>query len=84
VATSDTYDATVDGGWQIPGEPYSSAPGSEFMWWRSRMLGGRTNHWARDSFRMGPYDLKPKTKETLNPGTASATIRPNHDRSEPK
>jgi choline dehydrogenase-like flavoprotein len=34
------FDATVDGGWQVPGEPYSSAPGSKFMWWRSRMLGG--------------------------------------------
>lgn len=59
------YDATVDGGWQIPGEPYSSAPGSEFIWWRSRMLGGRTNHWARNSFRMGPYDFKPRSRDGL-------------------
>lgn len=59
------YDATVDGGWEMPGEPYSSAPGSEFLWWRSRMLGGRTNHWARNSFRMGPYDFKPKTRDGL-------------------
>jgi choline dehydrogenase-like flavoprotein len=59
------YDATVDGGWQIPGEPYASAPGSEFMWWRSRMLGGRTNHWARNSFRMGPYDFKPHSRDGL-------------------
>ena len=59
------YDATVDGGWQMPGEPYTSAPGSEFMWWRSRMLGGRTNHWARNSFRMGPYDFKPRTRDGL-------------------
>jgi choline dehydrogenase-like flavoprotein len=59
------YNATVDGGWQVPGEPYSSAPGSEFMWWRSRMLGGRTNHWARNSFRMGPYDFKPRSRDGL-------------------
>lgn len=59
------FDATVNGGWQIPGEPYSSAPGSEFMWWRSRMLGGRTNHWARNSFRMGPYDFKPRSRDGL-------------------
>ncbi len=59
------YDATVGGGWQVPGEPYSSAPGSEFMWWRSRMLGGRTNHWARNSFRMGPYDFKPYSRDGL-------------------
>ena len=59
------FDATVDGGWQVPGEPYTTAAGSEFMWWRSRMLGGRTNHWARNSFRMGPYDFKPYTRDGL-------------------
>src|SRR4051794_31594155 len=44
------YDATVDGGWEIAGEPYTSAhktPEEEFRWWRPRMLGGRTNHWGR-------------------------------------
>ena len=34
------YDATVDGGWKVPGEPYTVAEGSEFKWWRSRMRGG--------------------------------------------
>ncbi|MBM4186161.1 MAG: GMC family oxidoreductase [Gemmatimonadetes bacterium] len=57
------YDATVDGGWRVPGEPYTNAPGSNFMWWRSRMLGGRTNHWGRISLRMGPYDFKPRTRD---------------------
>lgn len=59
------YDATVDGGWQVPGEPYSVADGSEFMWWRSRMLGGRTNHWGRISLRMGEYDFKPRSRDGL-------------------
>ena len=59
------YDATVDGGWQVPGEPYTTAPGSDFLWWRSRMLGGRTNHWGRISLRMGPYDFKPDTRDGL-------------------
>ena len=48
------YDATVDGGWQVPGEPYTNAtkkPEEEFLWWRARMLGGRTNHWGRISLR---------------------------------
>src|SRR5262245_1545797 len=27
------YDATVDGGWEVPGEPYTTAEGSEFTWW---------------------------------------------------
>ncbi|MGQ0703900.1 MAG: GMC family oxidoreductase [Gemmatimonadales bacterium] len=59
------YDATVDGGWEVPGEPYTNAPGSEFRWWRARMLGGRTNHWGRISLRMGPYDFKPKSRDGL-------------------
>ncbi|MDH3270793.1 MAG: GMC family oxidoreductase, partial [Gemmatimonadota bacterium] len=59
------YDATVDGGWQVPGEPYSSAEGTDFMWWRARMLGGRTNHWGRISLRMGPYDYKPRSRDGL-------------------
>lgn len=62
------YDATVDGGWTVPGEPYTNAidaTGRKFEWWRSRMLGGRTNHWGRYSFRNGPYDFKPRTRDGL-------------------
>ncbi|HLW79785.1 MAG TPA: GMC family oxidoreductase [Terriglobia bacterium] len=57
------FDATVNGGWHVNGEPYSSAPGNEFRWWRARMLGGRTNHWGRISLRMGPYDFKPYSRD---------------------
>ncbi len=42
------------GGWDIPGEPYTVAEGDRFMWFRGRMLGGRTNHWGRISLRFGP------------------------------
>ncbi len=59
------YDATVDGGWQVPNEPYTVAEGSEFLWWRPRMLGGRTNHWGRISLRFGPYDFKPYSRDGL-------------------
>ncbi len=62
------YDATVDGGWQMPGEPYVSAsddPKRKFWWWRARMLGGRTNHWGRISLRNGPYDFKAHTRDGL-------------------
>jgi choline dehydrogenase-like flavoprotein len=60
------YDATVDGGWSVPGEPYTVAPGSEdFLWWRPRMLGGRTNHWGRISPRFGSYDFKPYSRDGL-------------------
>jgi choline dehydrogenase-like flavoprotein len=50
-------------GWHLPGEPYSSAPGSNWTWWRSRVLGGKTNHWGRISLRMGPYDFKPYSRD---------------------
>lgn len=46
------------GGWDIEGEPYSAVEGTEFYWFRSRMLGGRTNHWGRISLRFGPDDFK--------------------------
>jgi choline dehydrogenase-like flavoprotein len=52
------FDATVDGGWDIPGEPYTLAEGTQFRWWRARMLGGRTNHWGRLSLRFGPDDFR--------------------------
>ena len=57
------FDATLVGGWQVPGEPYTNAPGSDWMWWRARMLGGRTNHYGRISLRMGPYDFKPYSRD---------------------
>lgn len=62
------YDATVDGGWQVPGEPYvniTQDPAGRFDWWRARMLGGRTNHWGRISLRNGPYDFKPRSRDGL-------------------
>jgi len=62
------HDSTVDGGWQVPGEPYTSAssdPTRQFWWWRARMLGGRTNHWGRISLRNGPYDFKPHSRDGL-------------------
>ncbi len=57
------FDATLSGGWTVPGEPYVNAPGSNWRWWRARMLGGRTNHYGRISLRMGPYDFKPYSRD---------------------
>ena len=62
------YDATIDGGWHVPGEPYVQTTQDEsgrFDWWRARMLGGRTNHWGRISLRNGPYDFKPHSRDGL-------------------
>jgi choline dehydrogenase-like flavoprotein len=46
------------GGWSLPGEPYTRAPGNQFDWFRVRQLGGRTNHWGRISLRFGPDDFR--------------------------
>src|SRR5947208_3262381 len=62
------HDATVDGDWQMPYEPYTNVntiPHEVFKWWRPRMLGGRTNHWGRISLRNGPYDFKARSRDGL-------------------
>ena len=59
------FDA-CDGGWDIEGEPFTIAEGSKFMWWRGRMLGGRTNHWGRISLRFGPDDFKGHSRDGLS------------------
>jgi choline dehydrogenase-like flavoprotein len=58
------FDACI-GGWSLDGEPYTTAPGTRFDWWRARMLGGRTNHWGRISLRFGPDDFRRRTLDGL-------------------
>ncbi|MEM9829843.1 MAG: GMC family oxidoreductase [Bacteroidota bacterium] len=58
------FDAAY-GGWEIEGEPYTRAEGTEFDWFRSHMVGGRTNHWGRISLRFGPKDFKRKDIDGL-------------------
>jgi choline dehydrogenase-like flavoprotein len=53
------------GGWSLDGEPFTQEKGTEWMWWRARMLGGRTNHWGRISLRFGPKDFKRKSIDGL-------------------
>ena len=53
------------GGWEINGEPYTRTPGTKFDWFRSHMLGGRTNHWGRISLRFGPKDFEHKDVDGL-------------------
>jgi choline dehydrogenase-like flavoprotein len=58
------FDAAL-GGWTLEGEPYTTGPGSQFDWFRSRMIGGRTNHWGRISLRFGPDDFRRKSLDGL-------------------
>ncbi len=48
------------GYWDIPDEPYTAALGNQFRWFRSRILGGRTNHYGRISLRFADYDFQPE------------------------
>ena len=54
-----------NGAWEIEGEPYVSAPGSKFRWFRSRIVGGRTNHWGRIALRMAPVDFKVRSHDGM-------------------
>jgi choline dehydrogenase-like flavoprotein len=58
------FDAAY-GGWELEGEPYTHKDDTKFDWFRSRMLGGRTNHWGRISLRFGPKDFKRKSIDGL-------------------
>ena len=70
------------GDWKVDGEPYTQKEGTDFMWWRSRMLGGRTNHWGRISLRFGPDDFKHKDIDGLgeNWPISYDDIKPYYDR----
>ncbi|WP_270087005.1 GMC family oxidoreductase [Sphingobacterium sp. SYP-B4668] len=73
------FDAAF-GGWQLEGEPYTKVAGTEFEWFRARMLGGRTNHWGRISLRMGPDDFKPTDGVTDEWPITYDEVKPYYDR----
>src|SRR2546428_892934 len=54
-----------NGAWEIEGEPYTSAPGSQFRWFRSRIVGGRTNHLGRIALRLAPVDFKSRSTDGM-------------------
>ena len=58
------FDAGL-GGWTLEGEPYTVAADQDFDWFRTRMLGGRTNHWGRISLRYGPDDFRRRSTDGL-------------------
>ncbi|MDQ3551933.1 MAG: GMC family oxidoreductase [Bacteroidota bacterium] len=69
-------------GWEIDGEPYTKEPGTQWDWWRARMVGGRTNHWGRISLRFGPKDFQRKSIDGLgeNWPITYNEIKPYYDR----
>ena len=59
------YFATTSGGWHLEGEPYTIAEGTKWQWFRSRIVGGRTNHYGRISLRFADYDFTPYSRDGL-------------------
>ena len=59
------YFSAVSGGWALDGEPYTVADGSQFQWFRSRVVGGRTNHYGRITLRFSDYDFAPYDRDGL-------------------
>src|SRR5580704_3867113 len=54
-----------NGAWEIEGEPYASAAGSTVRWFRSRIVGGRTNHWGRMALRFAPVDFRARSTDGM-------------------
>jgi choline dehydrogenase-like flavoprotein len=54
-----------NGSWEIEGEPYTVATGSRFRWFRSRVVGGRTNHWGRIALRFAPVDFRARSTDGM-------------------
>ena len=68
----------------IADEPYAVAPGSNFRWFRSRVIGGRTNHYSRVQLRYADYDFKPHDYDGIgwNWPISYQDIAPYYDKAE--
>ena len=76
---------TTSGGWELDGEPYTVADDTDDFWWfRSRIIGGRTNHYGRISLRFSDYDFKPRDRDGIgwNWPIAYEDLAPYYDRAE--
>ena len=43
--------------------PYTTEPGKPFLWVRARIVGGKTLHWGRMSYRLSDLDFKAATHD---------------------
>ena len=77
--------STTSGGWELDGEPYTVADDTDDFWWfRSRIVGGRTNHYGRMTFRFSDYDFNPRDRDGLgwNWPITYEDIAPYYDKAE--
>ncbi len=76
------YFSAPNGYWDVPGEPYTVAPGNEWKWFRSRILGGRTNHYGRITLRFSDYDFQPEDGLSDPWPVTYSEIAPYYDKAE--
>ncbi len=64
--------------------PYTTSPGTNYNWTRSRCLGGRTMHWARATDRMADYEFKAASRDGYGMDWAVSyrDMKPYYDRVE--
>ncbi len=64
--------------------PYTTSPETVYRWGRSRVLGGRTLHWARASDRMADYEFKAASRDGygMDWAVSYADMKPYYDRVE--
>ena len=64
--------------------PYTTEPGKPFLWVRARIVGGKTLHWGRLSWRLSDLDFKAATHDGFGVDwpISYADIAPYYDRAE--
>jgi choline dehydrogenase-like flavoprotein len=64
--------------------PYTTSPETTYRWGRSRVLGGRTLHWARATDRMADYEFKAASRDGygMDWALSYADLKPYYDRVE--
>jgi choline dehydrogenase-like flavoprotein len=64
--------------------PYTTEPGKPFMWVRARIMGGKTLHWGRLSWRLSDLDFKAASHDGFGDDwpISYAELAPYYDRAE--
>jgi choline dehydrogenase-like flavoprotein len=64
--------------------PYTTSPETTYRWGRSRVLGGRTLHWARATDRMADYEFKAASRDGygMDWAVSYGDMKPYYDRVE--
>ena len=64
--------------------PYTTDPGNPFLWVRARIVGGKTLHWGRMSYRLSDLDFKAAAHDGFGDDwpVSYAELEPYYDRAE--